>query len=85
MGLIFSQPVVAWVHLLAYWFQDNQEEFYMNNNLKPEVWIMWENKWHTIRYGMQADIISYETFKNHKLSDHIYYWIDKLDSYVQLL
>jgi len=77
--------IVAWIHLLAHWFQDHQEEFYRSNNRKPEVWIMRENKWRAIRYGTKADTISYETFKSHRLDDHILYWIDKMDSYVKRL
>jgi carboxylate-amine ligase len=76
------ESIVAWIHLLAHWFHDHEEEFYMRNNLKPEVWIMRENKWRSIRFGTEAMIISYEDFHEHKLSDSIYYWLDVLQPYV---
>jgi carboxylate-amine ligase len=46
---------------------------------------MRENKWRSIRYGIDANIISYETFTEHTLSDNIYYWLDKLTPYVSKL
>jgi carboxylate-amine ligase len=77
--------LVAWIHLLAHWFRDHEAEFYENNNPRPEVWIMRENKWRAIRYGLDAHIISYETFEEKSLRENIQYWLDKLDPYIQQL
>lgn len=79
------ESIVAFIHLLAHWFFENEAEFFERNNPRPEVWIMRENKWRSIRYGIDADIISYETYTEHKLSDNIYYWLDKLTPYVSKL
>lgn len=79
------ESIVAFIHLLAHWFQDHEEEFYARNNIKPEVWIMRENKWRAIRYGTEANIISYEDFHEHALKESMHYWLDRLQPYITSL
>ncbi|MDQ3016559.1 MAG: YbdK family carboxylate-amine ligase, partial [Bacteroidota bacterium] len=79
------KSIVAFIHLLAHWFNDNRHLFYKNNKIFPEHWIMRENKWRAIRYGLQAEIISHESMQLNKLSDSIRYWVNRLQSYSEQL
>ena len=79
--LLELESIVAWIHVLSHWFEDNTEEFYARNNLKPFGWVLRENKWRSLRFGMEAEIISHETLETIKLSEHILYWIEKLEPY----
>ncbi len=47
----------------------------------PEHWIMRENKWRAIRFGLDAEIISHETLRLKKLSKSILFWVDRLKPY----
>jgi len=76
------ESIVAFIHLLAHWYQDHAEEFAAKNNLKPLEWVLRENKWRAIRYGTDAEIVSHETLDSIKLSDHILNWLDKLNPYI---
>jgi carboxylate-amine ligase len=75
------ESIVAFIHLLAHWYRDHAEEFAEKNNLKPLEWVLRENKWRAIRYGTDAEIVRHETLKTIKLSDHIFYWLEKLHPY----
>jgi carboxylate-amine ligase len=75
------ESIVAWIHVLAHWFEENTEEFYSRNNLRPYNWVLRENKWRALRYGIDAEIISHETLETIKLSEHIKFWLEKLDPY----
>lgn len=79
------ESIVAWIHLLAHWFADNGEEFFASNPMMPMQWVMRENKWRAIRYGIQAEIINHKTFELKKLSDSIHFWLEHLAPYAQKL
>lgn len=79
------ESIVAFIHLLAHWYYDHAEEFAQKNNLKPLEWVLRENKWRAIRFGTNAEIVSHETLERIKLSDHIFYWLDKVSSNTQKL
>jgi carboxylate-amine ligase len=75
------QSIVAFIHLLAHWFNDNRHHFYKHNKIFPEHWIMRENKWRAIRHGLDAEIISHESLQLKKLSDNIRFWVNRLQPY----
>lgn len=79
------QSLVAFIHLLAHWFNDNRHHFYKHNKIIPEQWIMRENKWRAIRYGLEAEIISHESMQLKKLSENIRFWIKRLEPYTKSL
>jgi len=79
------ESIVAWIHLLAHWYEDHAEEFAARNAPKPTEWVLRENKWRAIRYGMHAEIISHETLDTFKLSEHLRLWLDKLQPYIRSL
>jgi carboxylate-amine ligase len=76
------QSIVAFIHLLGLWFNDNRHHFYKANKIIPEQWVMRENKWRAIRYGLDARIISHETLEEKRLSKNIQFWIEKLQPYI---
>jgi carboxylate-amine ligase len=75
------ESVVAFIHMMAYWFRDNKHHFYKHNKIIPEYWIMRENKWRAIRYGLDAQVISHETLKLKSLSENIQFWLERLEPY----
>ena len=83
--LLELESIVAFIHLLAHWYQDHTEEFTRNNRTKPIEWILRENKWRGIRYGTEAVIVRQEDLESIKLSDSILYWLEKLNPYTKRL
>jgi carboxylate-amine ligase len=77
--------LVAWIHLLAHWYNDHAATFAEKNNPRPLDWILRENKWRAIRYGTAAEIISHETLTSISLAENIYYWLDKFEPYAEKL
>ncbi len=76
--------IVAFIHLLAFWFRDHEEEW--NRAHKPlKRWIFRENKWRVIRFGLQADIVINQNGKVKHLRKDIQDWIEKLEPYIQKL
>jgi carboxylate-amine ligase len=76
--------IVAFIHLLAHWFQDHQEEWTrVHTPLKK--WIFRENKWRAIRHGLDANIVVSRTGKTKSLYKDIEMWLRALKPYIQQL
>ncbi|HKZ37990.1 MAG TPA: YbdK family carboxylate-amine ligase [Chryseolinea sp.] len=76
--------IVAFIHLLAFWFRDHEEEWNRSHTpLKRRIFR--ENKWRVIRFGLHADIIVNQNGKVKHLRKDIQDWIEKLDPYIQKL
>ena len=72
--------VVAFVHLLAHWFQDHAAEW--NDSHKSiQSWVLRENKWRAIRFGLGAEIIKRENKKLVSLVDDLHFWMEELKPY----
>lgn len=76
--------IVAFVHLLAHWFRDHEEEW-TNSNTPLKRWIFRENKWRAIRYGVHAEIVASRNGKTKLLSRDIKDWIKILEPYAKQL
>lgn len=76
--------IVAFVHLLAHWFRDHEEEW-TNSNTPLKRWIFRENKWRAIRYGVKAEIVATRNGKTKLLSRDIKDWIKILEPYAKQL
>lgn len=74
--------VVAFIHLMALWFEDHQTEFFEFRKLRPAEWILRENKWRAIRYGLDAKIIRHSSLDEESLRDNFAAWLDRLAPYV---
>lgn len=80
-SMLELESIVAFIHMLSHWFNDNRHHFYKHNKIIPEHWIMRENKWRAIRHGLNAEIVSHESLKTKKLSDNIRFWLNRLQPY----
>ncbi len=81
-SMLELESIVAWIHLLAIWFEAEGEETF-EETLAPVPWILRENKWRAIRYGTEAEIIRHQTLEVVSLSDHIHMWIDRMRPYIR--
>lgn len=76
--------IVAFVHLLAHWYRAHRFEW--NDRHTPtKRWIVRENKWRAMRYGLDADLIVNHKGKTSKLREEIRKWITTLRSYTSRL
>lgn len=76
--------IVAFVHALASWFREHEEEW--NHSHTPmKHWILRENKWRAIRYGLHAQIVVARNGKTKLLYKDIQEWIKAIEPYVKAL
>jgi glutamate---cysteine ligase / carboxylate-amine ligase len=76
--------IVAFVHALAHWFRDHEEEWTkLNTPLKR--WIFRENKWRALRYGLNAEIVVSRHGKTRLLKREFADWLKRLDPYIKRL
>ncbi|MGC3946319.1 MAG: glutamate-cysteine ligase family protein [Chryseolinea sp.] len=73
--------IAAFVHLLAMWFRDHELEW-NSKHASVKKWIIRENKWRTLRYGLDAEIVITSTGKTKSLRKDILEWLDRLSPYV---
>ena len=73
--------VVAFIHLLANWFVNNQD-FLEKNQKCFDGWIARENKWRSIRDGLDSKIIIDDLGNVKNLKDDINDWIEKFGDLV---
>lgn len=74
--------VVAWIHLLAAWFEDHQVKKAQVYSAPPTNWILRENKWRAIRYGLDATIILTDNLQQNTIRTDILEWIERLFPYI---
>lgn len=76
--------VAAFIHALAYWFADHQQEW-EKVHAPVKRWIFRENKWRAIRYGLHADIVVSRQGNTRSLKDDINQWLERLQPYINKL
>jgi len=76
--------IVTFVHLLAHWFRDHEEEW-TTSHAPLRQWIFRENKWRAIRFGLDAEIVTSRHGKTKSLRKDINEWIKILEPYAQQL
>lgn len=76
-----ASAIVAFVHLLAYWFNDHHAEWHAKNK-SVRRWVLRENKWRAVRFGLEAEIIAKPNRRLVALTEDIHYWLEKLSPYV---
>jgi len=72
--------IVAFVHCLAHWFRDH-EEAWEKSNTPLKHWIFRENKWRTLRYGLNAEIVVSRQGKTKLLRHDLRDWLEKVEVY----
>jgi carboxylate-amine ligase len=75
------EAIVAFVHMLAHWFQDHAGEPNADVSDRPPDWWLRENKWRAIRYGLDADLIRYSTLAPEPMRDNLHRWMERLAPY----
>ena len=76
--------IVAFVHSLAHWFRDHEEDW--NHSHTPmKQWILRENKWRALRYGLHAQIVAARNGKTKPLYKDLQEWLKIIEPYVQEL
>jgi carboxylate-amine ligase len=76
--------IICFVHALAHWFSDHEVEW--NHSHTPmKHWILRENKWRAIRYGLHAQIVAARNGRTKPLYKDIQDWLVKLSPYIKEL
>jgi len=76
--------IAAFVHLLAHWYFRHPKEWRAKRKTSQR-WMLRENKWRTIRYGLDAEIIVPHNKRPVKVSDDILHWLDQFQSLTKTL
>ena len=76
--------IVSFTHLLAHWFRDKKSQW-SRSHAPMKQWIVRENKWRTLRFGLDAQIVYTTTGKTKSLRTDILDWIKKLEPYAREL
>lgn len=71
--------LVAFIHLLANWFNDNGS--WLNQMPTSPLWFSRENKWRAIRHGLNADLIIHADGEMRPIAQDILMWLEKLEVY----
>lgn len=76
--------ITAFVHLLADWYFRHPKEWRMKRKTSQR-WILRENKWRAIRFGLDAEIIVPHNKKPVKVSDDILHWLEQFKPIIKTL
>ncbi|MES2678221.1 MAG: YbdK family carboxylate-amine ligase [Pseudomonadota bacterium] len=75
--------IVAYIHLLAHWFNDNCSWFHQ---VQPcPRFLLRENKWRVMRYGLDAELVLNIDGKTALVRDEIEMWLDITKDYAKKL
>ncbi|HTF20250.1 MAG TPA: YbdK family carboxylate-amine ligase [Chryseolinea sp.] len=74
--------LTAFAHLLASWYRDHEQEW-SSSHAPLKNWIIRENKWRTLRYGLDAEIVYTATGRTKSLRRDILDWLDRLAPYAK--
>lgn len=76
--------IAAWVHCLALWYMEKESSWLIQSS-KSEAWMLRENKWRAIRFGLDAAILKNKRGALVDLRADIWRWLSKLDKYYKRL
>ena len=76
--------IAAFVHALAHWFRDHEEEW-TKSHTPLKRWIFRENKWRAIRFGLNAEIVTSKNGKTTVLRKDIKSWLRSVEPYIKQL
>lgn len=83
--MIEVESITAFIHLLAYRCKLNNEPDNNGQQNLPTSWILRENKWRAIRFGVDAEIIKETTLEMVSIKEDIYRIIDEMTPYIDEL
>ncbi len=74
--------IVAFIHLLAHWFSDNN---WLEQVPISPMWLARENKWRAIRHGLEAELVENLDGKTKPITKDILEWFERLEPYQKKL
>ncbi len=74
-----AAAIGAFVHCLGHWFAEHQG--WLDEMPRPNTWIMRENKWRAMRYGLDAEIIVNAHGDRVPIREDILRWIERLQPF----
>ncbi len=77
------EALVAFLHMLALWYNDHRTTFDATHPQIPERWILRENKWRSVRHGLEALFVEEKSITNIPLRTHIRNWLKELKPYIE--
>ncbi len=69
----------AFVHCLGHWFAEHQG--WLDEMPRPNNWLMRENKWRAMRYGLDADIVVNGDGGTVPIRQDILQWLERLQPF----
>lgn len=82
-SLAETTAIVAYIHLLAHWFNDNGD--WINYVPTPQRWLSRENKWRAMRYGLDAELVLNMQGETKPIRKDIEDWLHKTAKYRETL
>ncbi|MEO5979490.1 MAG: YbdK family carboxylate-amine ligase [Chryseolinea sp.] len=79
-----TAAIVTFIHLLAHWFREHGADWSMSHPPLKQ-WIFRENKWRTMRDGLDAEVIVTRTGTTKSLRKDTLDWIKKLEPFASAL
>lgn len=71
--------ISAFVHCLGHWF--NEHQGWLDEIPRPNSWLVRENKWRSMRYGLDASIVINNNGDTKPIKDDIFQWIERLQPF----
>lgn len=71
--------IAAFVHCLGHWFAEHQG--WLDEMPRPNNWLMRENKWRVMRYGLDANIVVNGSGDTVPIKQDILQWIERLQPF----
>lgn len=75
--------VTAYIHALAHWFADNGS--WLESMTYPPLWLSRENKWRTMRHGLEASLVLNSEGRVGPVREDIVEWVHKVRPYADAL
>lgn len=75
--------IVAFIHALSHWFQDNGS--WLESVNYPPRWLSRENKWRVMRHGLDAQLVMNTGGKLKSVREDIEEWVERLKPYTESL
>ncbi len=71
--------ITAFVHCLGHWF--NEHQGWLDEVPRPNSWLMRENKWRSMRYGLDARIVTNSDGETKPIKEDILQWVERLQPF----
>ncbi len=80
--MIEMESITALIHILAIRCKLDNHKVESSSQSLPTNWILRENKWRAIRFGVDAEIIKESTLETISIKSDIYQIIDEMEPFV---